>query len=101
MYEFEGHAPSSALLVTQSIDAALALAERVLPGWAVDCHTEDGSLETYPIRKDMVIFGDGDCEFTLSYCHPKIEPREIGVGYSRTPALALCVAILRAKQGEG
>lgn len=36
MYRYGHHAFHSALRVTASLDAALALVERVLPGWAVD-----------------------------------------------------------------
>lgn len=82
MYEFDGHAPSSALRVTQSLDAALALAERVLPGkfWTVYAAYRIEGRMTYGVNLD----DDSD------------------TSYSKTPALALCIAILKAKaQGEG
>ena len=68
--------------VTTSLDAALALAERVLPGWG------------FFLRKDK----DG-CNCGLLY--PDAHFVTPGCGSSPTPALALVIAILRAKQGEG
>lgn len=64
---------------TTSIDAALALAERVLPGWG------------FFLRKDK----DG-CNCGLVY--PEASFVTPGCGTSPTPALALCIAILRARQ---
>lgn len=68
---------------TTSLDAALALAERVLPGftWRVQRHTSG--------MFDAALWSDPDDNY---------------VGYGRTPspALSLCIAILKAKaQGEG
>ncbi|QTC87920.1 hypothetical protein [Brevundimonas pondensis] len=65
-----------------SLDAALALAERVLPGftWRVQRHTSG--------MFDAALWADPDDNY---------------VGYGRTPspALSLCIAILKAKaQGE-
>lgn len=96
MYEFDGHAPSSALRVTQSLDAALALAERVLPGYEVSvAQRKPRHLETcaewwhaslFKIRTG-VVFDAGPGTISIK---------------SATPALALCIAILKAKaQGEG
>lgn len=62
---------------TTSIDAALALAERVLPGWG------------FFLRKDR----DG-CNCGLVY--PDASFVTPGCGSSPTPALALCAAILKA-----
>lgn len=82
---------------TASLDAALALVNRVLPGWTTDVHTADASAETYPIRKAILIYDDGSCEVTISYCHPKIELRDIGEGYHESGApLAVCAALLKA-----
>jgi hypothetical protein len=61
----------------KSLDAALALAERVLPGDL-----------TWRIEKDST--------FTAAFwSDPEYEP--IGSARSATPALALCAAILRAQ----
>lgn len=67
--------------VTTSLDAALALAARVLPGWSCSA-----------------IKGQGGCE---AYVWPHAEAFADVQGKSSTPALAICIAILRAKQGEG
>ena len=67
---------------TTSLDAALALAERVLPGWVWNMGNDTrcwahlwNDLPTYDGNPSM--------------------------GRAATPAVALCNAILRAKQGEG
>lgn len=68
--------------VTTSLDAALALAERVLEGWP--CW---GVATDIPGRIGAVLAKSS---------------RDEGVtGYASTPALALVIALLRAKQGEG
>lgn len=85
MYEFEGHAPSSALRVTTSIDAALALAERVLPEHWIGFQKNRGSPPT-EAWSCWIAFG-GDPESIEADC--------------ATPALAICVALLRASAAEG
>lgn len=72
--------------VTTSLDAALALAERVLPvfGWEIHYDEVSGGIFAW-VGERMAIYG-------LERGHR---------GYANTPALALCIAILRAKQGEG
>ena len=67
---------------TTSIDAALALAERVLPGFG------------FFLRKDK----DG-CNCGLVY--PDAHFVTPGCGQSATPALALCIATLKASAAEG
>lgn len=62
-----------------SLDAALALAESVLPGWPVGMWTTKQYAVGSVLREDGGAFD----------------------ATSPTPALALCIAILRAKQGEG
>lgn len=62
-----------------SLDAALALAERVLPGWQIGMWTTKQNAVGSVLREDGGAFD----------------------ATSSTPALALCIAILRAKQGEG
>lgn len=66
---------------TTSLDAALALAERVLPGRL-----------TWRIESEGV-------SFTAAFWDdPEYDP--VGVGRAPTPALALCIAILKAKEAE-
>lgn len=67
---------------TDSIDAAVALAERVLPGW--EWHRLLGrEMEVYRPGSGA----DEEEQFFSSY-HP-------------SPAIAIVIAILRAKQAEG
>ncbi|HEV7352545.1 MAG TPA: hypothetical protein VGN74_05390 [Brevundimonas sp.] len=65
---------------TTSIDAAVGLAERVLPGWVITLEIA-GSGQAYLYHPDP--------------CGPTIKT------LGKTPALALVAAILRAKEGEG
>lgn len=77
--------------VTESIDAALVLASRVLPGW---------EFGTYINRPDV-----NGRRFTKIEAH---RWRDVGPEYAfacasskaSTPALALCAAILRAKGSD-
>lgn len=62
--------------VTTSVDAALALAERVLPGSRWECGVNSYEGAWAVVYADLV--GTGGC--------------------SSTPALALCIAILKAKE---
>lgn len=71
----EDNLPNPAL----SLDAALALAERVLPGWQIGMWTTKQNAVGSVLRADGGAFD----------------------ATSSTPALALVIAILRAKQGEG
>ena len=82
MYEFEGHAPSSALRVTTSLDAALALAERVL----------DGDF-SYDLFHD---FGG----YNRAKVHGITDGPVSGEGKAETMPLALCIAILKAKDAQ-
>lgn len=72
-----------------SLDAALALAELVLPDWAWEIRLDRGgaSVQTAPAW----------------WMEGLAAPDEGGVSCDgKTPALALCIAILKAKaQGEG
>jgi hypothetical protein len=73
-----------------SLDASLALAEKVLPGWLWDVTTI------------TTAFGDLRKPLASVVRPDQPEGEEIKTwGYASTPALALCIAILRAKQGEG
>jgi len=73
-----GNGPSQ---VTTSLDAALALAERMLPGWVwmVERH-KDGRATVW--LHEFSAYGEGDTT------------------EGNTPALALCAAILRAHQHD-
>lgn len=84
VYSFAGHNEHSALRVTRSLDAALALAERVLPRsgdnetWEVSLYKAPGKTQWFAGLRP---YGSG------------------GVGSDgNTPALALCIAILKAKE---
>jgi len=63
-----------------SLDAALALAERVLPGWAWELYA---AYEIKGVMRYGCNLGEEDTV------------------YAKTPALALCIAVLRAKAQEG
>lgn len=68
--------PVSVPAVTTSLDAALALAERVLPGAEISMvHSPGGS---FPYADVWVHKRSGQC-------------------HAKTPALALCIAILKAR----
>lgn len=69
-YDNATHCPR----LTSSIDAAVQLCERVLPGWIWDVTSTGTSWVMTP--------GDSDEHFAAS---------------AATPAIALCAAILRAK----
>jgi len=73
--------------VTESLDAALALAERVLPGWRMHAlQDQDGMYQT-------------DNTATRWFCgvSEKRGPGNV-MSKSPTPALALCAAILKARK---
>lgn len=70
-------------LYTASIDAALALVERVLPGWLVSIMIGHGKAVAH-VRDKSILAPD------------KIE----GDGYAVTPALAVLLALLRAVEAE-
>ena len=68
---------------TTSLDSALALAERVLPGWVWEIQIDAGGAV---VQCDDEWWGEG-------YVAP-----DVGGVYAdaKTPALSLCIAILRA-----
>ena len=68
-----------------SLDAALALAERVLPGWS------------WMVRH--YASGHGGPGWTAYVCQPENDTVNSGPVKS-TPALALCLAVLRATQEQ-
>jgi hypothetical protein len=66
---------------TTSLDAALALAERVLPGWGWEISHDDCIGNYYAwVGKDFYLRG----------------PQEHLRGIQENPALALCIAVLKA-----
>ncbi|WP_087139107.1 hypothetical protein [Brevundimonas diminuta] len=91
----DGATQYASATVTTSLDAALALAERVLPDREIALsQRKPRHLETcaewwhaslFKVRTG-VVFGVGPSTVTAK---------------ASTPALALAIAILRAKQGEG
>lgn len=97
MYEFHDHSPHSALRVTTSLDAALALAERVLPGWEFGCYFDRMNIRGNRNAKvEAHRWQDVAPEYAFACASAKAE----------TPALALCIAILKARlsltlEGEG
>lgn len=68
--------------LTTSLDAALALAERVL-GRA--------------FRLGLIQQPDGTWEAATLWSDEEQDDRDVAFGHAPTPALALCIAILRAK----
>lgn len=79
--------------LSQSLDAALALAERVLPGW--HCHI--GNL---PTSDDADHEPHHKFAALLYQPEPYVRNRKDFMEHGATPALALCIAILRAKGAE-
>lgn len=87
---FTGVRGCAAPNATTSLDAALELVKKVLPGWLWDVTTITTAVGG--LRKPLASVVRPD----------QPEGEEIKTwGYGSTPALALCIAILRAKQGEG
>lgn len=84
MYEFPGHGASSALPVTTSIDAALALAERVLPEMNCIGFDKSPSVVEAHVSRNNVESGHW---FVLGE-HPS------------SPALALCIATIKANHKD-
>lgn len=67
---------------TTSLDAALALAERVLPGWA------------WMVERHKDVTATAWIDEWNAY-------GEVRSYRGNTPALAMCIAILKAKEAEG
>ena len=84
----EDNLPNPAL----SLDAALALAERVLPGWNWTLLSE---------RERLANSDDPRPYAGLKRRGPPMADEGYASASASTPALAFCIAILRAKQGEG
>lgn len=83
---FTGVRGCAAPNATTSLDAALALAERVLPGWRV-----------------FGISDERDFQVNRGWGAGVGEKTGPGIQHAKapTPALALVIAVLRAKLGEG
>jgi len=75
--------------VTTSLDAALALAERVLPGWYVGVQANRYELLIAPEDWSAYLSAPKGHQFT-----DEVEAS------APTPALALCIAILKAKEAS-
>ena len=88
IYNFQNGDVSSALRITSSVDAAIALAERVLPGWKRQL------LEDFNGKWIARICSQRRELFSTDYL------RETELGGSPNPAIALCIAILRAKEAS-
>lgn len=84
--------------LTTSLDAIVEVIGEKLPGWTTDVHMADASPCTYPVHWRVESVRFDDCTAGIYYQHPKIEERELGEGCGKTPALALCAALLRAIQ---
>ena len=78
---------------TQSLDAALALAERVLPGWAWSASGPDPMTSLYR---------DAFACLAAPHDNGAVEPwnveRDVCTATAKTPPLALCTAILKANK---
>ncbi|WP_421591151.1 hypothetical protein [Shinella sp. M27] len=73
---------------TSSIDAAVSLAERVLPGWVVD-HIGQDYAGDIPVLRG------------LGWCVELMNGEHHVVGQSKSLAIALVLATLRALQSKG
>lgn len=83
----DGHTFYDSAPVTTSIDAALALAERVLPGWQ---WTLGGP------REKIAKSDDGRPFASLVRAGPEVANEGFVTSPGNTPAVALCIAILKA-----
>lgn len=72
---------------TSSLDAAVALCERVLPGWGVEVLASDRDNWRAAVWPWISSRGTRD-------------ERGFNYSYAPTPALALCLAVVRAKLAE-
>lgn len=82
--------------VTTSVDAALALVERVLPGWSLRLcvHPTSAYVDIYRLS-DLTHFPEGGIERRIA--SPYYDGQFI---QHRLPALAICLALLRALSQE-
>jgi hypothetical protein len=73
---------------TASVDAAIALCERVLPGWRLGITQGDDDENSIDFQGNV---WPGEQPFLL-----ELEQ----YGYHKMPAIALCIAILRARLSQ-
>jgi len=95
---WEATGPLRGASVTESLDAALALAERVLPGWTwlTRGPDKDGRCPTLCFAR--LALPDFDCvtwEAGDQWTTDILAGRD-ATAHAATPALALCIAVLRA-----
>jgi hypothetical protein len=91
---------------TASLDAAVALVEKVLPGWwwqIGSCHVSDDARLCpdfgSPVHGERLLQQFGQIE---GYSDPSVywqELTDVDLRPSGRPAIALCLALLRAKEG--
>jgi hypothetical protein len=70
--------------VTTFVDAALALVKEVLPGWTWDCREQDDKSHYVTLQRG----------YRTSY-------DKVVSGHHKSPAIALCLALLSAAAVEG
>lgn len=81
---------------TASIDAALTL---VPPSHVTDVHDDEDKC--FPTGFSITSLCGSEYQAEVIY-HPtwNVEPPPLGEGYSPTPAIALCIAALKARKAE-
>lgn len=72
--------------LTKSLDAALSLVERVLPGWGIEVLTPDRDMWRAQVWRWRSETNDERGQWTPCYARP--------------PALALLLSLLKAKQAQ-
>ncbi len=98
----DGHIPSNSTFpnFTASIDAAVALVNRVLPGWcwyAGNCPADFLDDKSKPFSAELM------GPVTYGVVDPEVGEEPIydtACAWAVTPALALCIAALRAKLAQ-
>lgn len=99
MYNFPNGDVSSALYVTSSVDAAIELAERVLPG--CDIETSDVHADFRGAKEPRHIADlSSDLVWEKYDGYPEPVYRIRGTGQSNIRAIALLIALLRAKEAS-
>lgn len=83
----------SAQPYTASVDAALALLERVLPGWAGMVSFGPSEMQRADVWGPVKEIGEAEDG-------TPVEMRDDGDGEAPTPAIALCIAVLRALEAQ-
>lgn len=90
---------------TRSLDAAVALVEQVLPGWTwrvASCHVSDDAWVipdfNHPVHGERLMREYGQVEGDPAAYWQEIT--DVDLRPSGRPAIALCLALLRAKEQE-